>query len=176
MNAPRWYVVCGGLDLGGKPADTWTVSLRPNLPGWETCGGSSGCGLTKALAEELRPTLPPGVEIEADATGHLIVYRPDVVKLVTDSDPAFYGHGDIHDIIWHCVHSEQMGGLLGYGALTLNELGSVPVYLLDPKKNIVAGFHTPIATAEKYAEARALDYARYTGKEITFKIITKNEP
>lgn len=49
----RWFVVPGADDRLDPEAETWTVSLNPDKPGWETDMGCPGYGLTKALAEEL---------------------------------------------------------------------------------------------------------------------------
>lgn len=54
-----WYVVTedrswrGETEAGSAAEKVWTVSRDPEKPGWETDGGFSGYGLTKADAQFL---------------------------------------------------------------------------------------------------------------------------
>lgn len=77
--AGPWYAVPGD---SGRPNGAWTISPRPDRPGWETDGGNESYGLPRAVAEDLarrlvatdpgasmvkrllaaEPTLPPEIE------------------------------------------------------------------------------------------------------------------
>ncbi len=49
-----WYVIAEYRHLPVKDDDTvWTVSEDQTKPGWETDGGYTGYGLTKAKAQHL---------------------------------------------------------------------------------------------------------------------------
>lgn len=48
----RWYAVPGNPE-GETSSGGWTISPDPNRPGWATNGGRDGCGMPRAVAEDL---------------------------------------------------------------------------------------------------------------------------
>jgi|GEM_PF-1832901 len=76
-----------------------------------------GEDVSRRFAAAYRKVLPAGVEVKA-RDGMLFIYRPEAVRPILDSDPAFYrrkGESDLASIA-RVSESAENGELLGYGA------------------------------------------------------------
>jgi len=63
------------------------------------------------------------------------------------------------------------GFLLGYGARSMIEPGTVRVLVHDERGNAALGFRALPDQADSAGAARALDYARFTGRPFTYQIL-----
>lgn len=126
--------------------------------------------ISDKYAAAIRCYTPRGIVTES-FDGHVVVYRPDVVAKILDSDSAFYRpeNETDHAAIVNAVQCHAMGELMGYGSRFLLEKGSVLVRIFDDDIPI-AGFYSPSATVFIFAEARLADYERYFGKTLTVHI------
>jgi SPP1 gp7 family putative phage head morphogenesis protein len=116
----------------------------------------------------------PGTTVAAEREGHLIIYRPEVVKRILDSDTAFYRPNGENDeaAIWRAVMNDEQGELMGYGARTLFDPQTVSIRLFTGDGHLIAGFRAPRDAAEILANDRGLDYARQLGRSVRYLIRT----
>ena len=122
-------------------------------------------------AELLTQGLPEGVLADA-REGHLIVYRPESVRAILDSDPAFYRPAGEDDAaaMWKACLEDAQGELMGYGARTLSGARQVTVQFTTRSGLLLAGFRAPLESAVDLARERGLDYERGLGEPVMFYI------
>jgi hypothetical protein len=115
----------------------------------------------------------PGGAVTAEREGHLVIYQPDMVRQILDSDPVFYrpnGESDA-EAVWRAVRADENGELMGYGARTRTAPGSVRVRLFTADGHLISGFSAPGAAAELFARERALDYAERLDAPVRYLIL-----
>lgn len=124
------------------------------------------------LSGVLQAHLPPGVVAaripgSANEVDHLVVYRPEAIARVFDSDPAFYRPNGEDDVtaLRLAVESHSIGELLGYGQRTMFEPGSVRV-LFKTRGHAMAGFNTRPELADKLIADRRAEYQRFFNRDI----------
>jgi hypothetical protein len=128
------------------------------------------------IARGIAAKLPPGA-VAASIPGapgesdHLVVYRPEEIARVFDSDPLFYRPNGEDDAaaLRLAIDRHALGELLGYGQRTHFEPASVGVNFFFGD-SIVAGFRTRPHLAADLANARVAEYASFLGKKIRFEI------
>jgi len=104
--------------------------------------------------------------------GMLFVYRPEAVKPILDSDPAFYrpnGESDLQAIV-KVSKTGQNGELLGYGARSLHAPGSVGVTILSKDNVVFTFFSSNAQTAGFFGAERAKDIIDYLDIPIRYQI------
>lgn len=126
-------------------------------------------GTADALAVHLREGLPRNVEIRAKDS-HLYVYRPDVVESLVTASPGDYPGDSLFDQIERATLSGSNGQLLGYGAWTFVQPGTVLVTIFNPSGRAVAGFRSLREHAEQFAIERVTDFADAYGSGYSYQI------
>jgi hypothetical protein len=128
-----------------------------------------GVETAQTLAARLGPLMPNGVEVHA-VDGHLYVYRPGEVRKIIGADASGYPGKNIQDKIHRSTLEGTNGLLLGYGARSMIEPGSVRVLIQDEHGAVVLGFNAAADQADAAGAARAADYARFTGRPFTYQV------
>lgn len=133
---------------------------------WDPWGEASA-----PIRSQLRRVLPEGTTVDATDTG-LLVFRPDIVRPILDSDSAFYRpHGErVLSSIRNVSHAGDNGELLGYGARSMDAPGAVAVRIFNDEGELFASFRSDPATAEFHARERLLDIATYIDEDLSFSI------
>jgi len=128
--------------------------------------------IARALSAKLPPGAVaariPGAPGEAD---HLVVYRPEAIARVFDSDPAFYRPNGEDDAaaLRLAIENHSLGELLGYGQRTHFDPGAVRVEFLVGQ-HIFAAFLTRPELAADLARSRVAEYASFLEKKVRFEI------
>ena len=115
--------------------------------------------------------VPAGVEVHSLDSG-VVVFRPDSVQAILESDPAFYrpnGQDDLPAIDRVCAAGEN-GELLGYGARNWAVPHGVRVTITGPDGVLFMFFVSNPNDAEFYARERLRDIASYTLLPLTYDI------
>jgi hypothetical protein len=123
------------------------------------------------LATEFLARLPVGVEVHA-AGGNLLIYRPEIVRPILDSDSTFYrpnGEDDFAAIARVSAEGNN-GELLGYGARNYFEPQGARVTLTTESGLRYMFFVSKPEMAEAFAVERAQDIADYTDGPVNIDI------
>jgi hypothetical protein len=110
-------------------------------------------------AESLRGLLSPDVRVMAFG-GHLLVYHPNLVRVIMEADVSFYGN-EMEDAVRRAAETDAIGELLGFG-VRLRSDGDVAINFRQGDRNI-AGFIGREEDGDIYLAARAMDYAPVFG-------------
>jgi len=127
-----------------------------------------GTELGADLARKLWDLKLPNVEVQL-RHGHLYVYNPDAAQAIIDADPAAYPGETLADKIQKASIAGTNGDLLGYGARTMLEPGRVLVQIFEGDTPVFGFFSLP-DVAEKFADARTLDFERAYGRVFRYEI------
>jgi hypothetical protein len=123
------------------------------------------------LAKIFREVLPTGVEIHA-VRDNLYIYRPKALQMLLDADPSFYRPGKQTDLeaIVRVSERDENGELLGYGARSVDEPGSVGVTLRGSEGIYYTFFASNPERAEHYGRERAKDISDYLNLPVDYLI------
>lgn len=123
------------------------------------------------IRSELRQALPSGAIIDASAVG-LLVFQPDVVEPILDSDAAFYRpRGEsVLSAIRDLSRIGDNGELLGYGARSSDAPGAVQIRIFNDEAELFAVFMSAPSVAEFHARERLLDIATYVNDDLSYSI------
>lgn len=128
-----------------------------------------GDELGSDLFRRLTSTLPPNVEV-VFKDGHLYAYRPEVIQEIIARDPQSYPGADLFEKIHDATLAGENGELLGYGARSMAEPGTVRVSVLDAEEHVVFGFRSRPEAAEAAGLERARDFVDAYGREFSYQI------
>ena len=133
---------------------------------WDPWGEASA-----PLRSELRRLIKTGTVIDASDAG-LLVFQPEVITPILDSDPIFYRpHGeDMLSAVREASRSANNGELLGYGARSVDAPGAVPVHIFNHEAELFAFFMSHPGVAEQHARERLLDIATYIDTDLLYSI------
>jgi len=133
---------------------------------WDPWGEASA-----SLRSQLRSKLRTGAIIDASDAG-LLIFQPDVITPILNSDPTFYRpHGEsIISAVRRVTRMRNNGELLGYGARSVDAPGAVPVRIFNDEAALFAFFMSDPAAAELHARERLLDIATYIEADLSFSI------
>lgn len=133
---------------------------------WDPWGAASA-----EIRRYLRGALPKGTTVEATHVG-LLVFRPEIVRPILDSDPAFYRWRgeDLLAAVRHVSHAGENGELLGYGARSIDAPGAVTISIFDDDAELFASFKSDPAVADYHARERLLDIATYIDADLFYSI------
>jgi hypothetical protein len=101
----------------------------------------------------------------------LYVYRPEVIQRIIAADPGGYPGKNLLDKIHRSSLEATNGLLLGYGARSMTEPGSVRVLIRDEHDQAVLGFNAAADQVDAAGSARAADYMHFTGRPYTYFIV-----
>lgn len=122
--------------------------------------------VSRRFATAYHKVLPAGVEVKARG-GMLFVYRPEVIRPILDSDPAFYRHKGESDLasIVRVSESSENGELLGYGARHMAVRPSWHVRIYRGESLLLYFFVSPPDEdeASRIAYQRTADFAHAHG-------------
>jgi hypothetical protein len=124
------------------------------------------------LAEALRGKLAPGTEVHASGE-NLLIFQPAAVRLILDSDPAFYRPNGEDDLAAIARVSEmgENGELLGYGARNPSIAAGAKVTISNAEGYTQVFFVSNPAEAPRWAAERAADIEAYTGRAPEIEIL-----
>lgn len=130
-----------------------------------------GQELSEKFARALKVTLPAGVTVEA-AEGHLLIYRPEIVRPILDSDAAFYRRAGENDAaaIARLSAAGENGELLGYGSRNFLDPKGARVLVTTETGVGYMWFISKPELAEIFAAERAQDIQDYTGLPVNIQI------
>jgi hypothetical protein len=133
---------------------------------WDPWGEASA-----AIRSRLLPLLPAGSNADATNAG-LLVFRPEIVRPIIDSDPTFYRprNESLLSALRRVSRTGDNGELLGYGARSIDAPGGVPVRIFNDEAKLFASFVSDPSVAEFYAQERLLDIALYIDEDLSFSI------
>jgi hypothetical protein len=133
---------------------------------WDPWGEASA-----SLRSQLRAKLRTGAIIDASDAG-LLIFQPDVITPILNSDPTFYrSHGEsIISAVRRVTRMRNNGELLGYGARSVDAPGAVPVRIFNDEAALFAFFMSDPDAAEFHARERLLDIATYIEANLSFTI------
>ena len=102
----------------------------------------------------------------------LVIYRPEVVRPILDSDPEFYRPNREDDLaaIERVCASGDNGELLGYGARNWWHPQGAKVTITNAEQVIFVFFVSDPVRAEDFAMERLLDIFTYTGESMTYTV------
>lgn len=107
---------------------------------------------------------PDNVEVVFE-DGHLYAYRPEVIQPIIARAPDAYPGADLFEKIQHATLAGENGELLGYGARSMLEPGTVLVQVVDDAGRDVFSFRSLPENA-----ARALDFSQAYGGRYGWRI------
>lgn len=133
---------------------------------WDPWGEASA-----PLHFALRRVLRTGAIIDASDAG-LLVFQPDVITPILNSDPTFYRpHGEsILSAVREVTRNANNGELLGYGARSVDAPGAVPVRIFNDEAELFAFFMSDPRVAHFHARERLLDIATYIDADLLYSI------
>ncbi|MEA3209615.1 MAG: hypothetical protein QOE70_2672 [Chthoniobacter sp.] len=111
------------------------------------------------------------MEVSPSSAG-LLIYRPNIVRPILDSDAAFYRPNGEHDFaaITRVAAAGEQGELLGYGARNYFEPQGALVTITTESGIIYMFFVSNPDMAEAFARERALDIQDYTAAPVNVSI------